>query len=69
MNTTIFTGILLMLIGIYAVVRGCLMGNQPIALRTTFTEIAFGIVGMVGIFYIALGWFIIVVNYNMGMGA
>ena len=68
MNTTILTGILLMLIGAYAVVRGAIMG-KPMVIRTTFTEVAFGIVGMIGIFYVALGWFIIVVNYNMGMGA
>jgi len=68
MNTTIFTGILLMLIGAYALIRGLIMG-KPMVIRTTFTEVAFGIAGMVGIFYIALGWLIIVVNCNMGMGA
>ncbi len=68
MNTTIFTGILLMLIGAYAVVRGILMG-KPMDIRTTFVEVAFGFVGFAGIFYFSLGWFMIMVNYNMGMGA
>ena len=68
MNTTILTGILLVIIGAYAMVRGLAMG-KPMAFRTTFTEIAFGLVGAIGFYAVALGWFLIVLNYNMGMGA
>ena len=68
MNTTIFTGILLMLIGAYAIVRGLIMG-KPMEIRTTFVEAAFGLAGIIGFYCAALGWFLIVVNYNMGMGA
>lgn len=61
MDSTILTGILLIIAGLYAVVRGIAMG-KPISKRNTFREIGDMWVGIIGFYAFALGLFIITIE-------
>lgn len=54
MNSTIATGILLVIVGLYAYSRGLVMG-RPIPRRGTLLEIVALLVGVVGLYAFALG--------------
>lgn len=63
MNTTLLTGILLVIAGLYAVVRGIAMG-KPIPRRNTFREIGEMWVGVIGFYAFALGLCIIAIEFR-----
>ena len=63
MNTTILTGILLVIAGLYAVVRGLAMG-KPIPRRNTFREIGEMWVGVIGFYAFALGLLLITIQFR-----
>lgn len=63
MNTTILTGILLVIAGLYVVVRGIAMG-KPIPQRNTFREIGDMWVGIIGFYAFALGVFFITIEFR-----
>ena len=58
MNSITVTGILLIVVGLYAYVRGVAMG-KPIVKRNTFLEIGAMLVGVIGFYAFALGFFFI----------
>lgn len=63
MDSTILTGLLLVIAGIYAFVRGVAMG-KPIPKRYTFREIGDMWVGIIGFYAFALGLLIIAIEFR-----
>ena len=58
MNPVTILGYLLVIVGLYAFFRGLAMG-KPIVKRNTFLEIGAMLVGVVGFYAFALGFFFI----------